>query len=143
MFLMPINDVEELIGKQSELLDRDFEIGELGRTIKSLKQEKSPGPDEMINEFFKSASAEARTIIPIYKAGDDSVASNYRGITLLNVLYKITTSLMAARIQEWVERENILTKNQAGFRKAAQELRKESFMPCLFGMFGSLLDNRR
>ena len=53
-------------------------------------------------------------IYPIYKKGDRSVRSNYREITLLNVTYKIFTSLLHNRLQKITERK--IGDYQAGFR---------------------------
>ena len=53
-------------------------------------------------------------IYPIYKKGDRSVCSNYRGITLLNVTYKIFTSLLHNRLQKITQRK--IADYQVGFR---------------------------
>jgi hypothetical protein len=53
-------------------------------------------------------------IYPIYKKGDRSVSSNYRGITLLNVTYKIFTILLHNRLQKITERK--IRDYQAVFR---------------------------
>ena len=55
-------------------------------------------------------------IVPIHKKGDTKCTGNYRGITLLPVLAKLFTSIMANRLQEWAEEENKLPINQFGFR---------------------------
>jgi len=53
-------------------------------------------------------------IYPIYKKGDRSACSNYRGITLFNVIYKIFTILLHNRLQKITERK--IGDYQAGFR---------------------------
>jgi hypothetical protein len=55
-----------------------------------------------------------RNNIPNIQKGDRRVCSNYRGITLLNVTYKIFTSLLRNRLQKIAERE--IGDYQAGFR---------------------------
>uniref|UniRef100_T1IL84 Reverse transcriptase domain-containing protein n=1 Tax=Strigamia maritima TaxID=126957 RepID=T1IL84_STRMM len=118
---------------------QDFEEGEFRKTISQLKKRKTAGPDGIINEFYRAMSGEARSIvlkivndiwhkeecpeewrtgviIPIFKAGETRDVCNYRGITLLNSLYKITTTMMAKRLQDWAKKENVITENQAGFR---------------------------
>lgn len=42
--------------------------------------------------------------------------ANYRGVSLLNVGYKLLTGIMAKRIRTWVEKEGKLRESQAGFR---------------------------
>ena len=55
-------------------------------------------------------------IFPIFKAGDEDNPGNYRGVLLLDVVYKILTSNMVRRINRWVEEGKILRQSQAGFR---------------------------
>lgn len=56
-------------------------------------------------------------IYPLFKKKDLLDPNNYRGITLLSVLSKILLSLLATRIQSYVEKHEILSEEQAGFRK--------------------------
>jgi hypothetical protein len=51
----------------------------------------------------------------IYKQGDKLECHNYRGISLLNVTYKICTNLLTWYIEPYVE--GILGDYQCGFRK--------------------------
>uniref|UniRef100_T1J5B6 Reverse transcriptase domain-containing protein n=1 Tax=Strigamia maritima TaxID=126957 RepID=T1J5B6_STRMM len=136
----PHQEIDDLLFNSVDLLDREFDEQELNKAINKLKGGKSPGIDMAINEFYKAMSRSARSIvlktlnviwrtqtcprewrigdiIPIYKAGKEADTNNYRGITLLNTLYKIMTTMMTSRIQEWAEQEGIITENQAGFRK--------------------------
>ena len=54
-------------------------------------------------------------ICPIYKQGDKLECRNYRGISLLNVAYKIFTNLLTRYIEPYVD--EILGDYQCGFRK--------------------------
>lgn len=59
---------------------------------------------------------ETARIFPTYKSGDENEASNYRGISLLDLGYKILTNIMANRLKSWVEKNGLLKESQAGFR---------------------------
>ena len=54
-------------------------------------------------------------IVPILKKGDIHNPSNYRGITLINILAKIFSLLLRNRINKWCESENVLNDSQFGF----------------------------
>ena len=55
-------------------------------------------------------------ILPIYiKTCDPSLPENYRPIIILSCLGKLFTSVINNRITKLVERNNLLSENQAGF----------------------------
>jgi len=56
-------------------------------------------------------------VIPIYKKGDRSLFSNYRPISVLPVFSKILEKLAYSRISSFLDKNQILTKHQFGFRK--------------------------
>ena len=56
-------------------------------------------------------------IKPIYKSsGDDTESSNYRGITLVSCLGKLFSNLINRRLTLFVDINNIIGPEQAGFR---------------------------
>lgn len=109
--------------------------------IKSLKNRKAVGIDEVRIEFIKHSSPQhigifcklfnkvldtgivpeqwvQGIIIPIYKGkGDTDQCDNYRGITLLSCVGKVFTSILNKRLTTFIEDNHILLANQAGFRK--------------------------
>lgn len=84
-------------------------------------------PEEGLKEFIKLIqdlwkegklieSWRIATIFTIFKKGDENLTTNYRGISLLDVGYKIIASIMARRLSHWLEAEGKLTEAQCGFR---------------------------
>ena len=95
-----------------EQLDNPFSVQEISKTISSMKRNKSPDFYNNVADFFIEANAFISpylclifdkiydsgvypdswcngVIVPIHKKGDISNLSNYRGITLVNVIAKI------------------------------------------------------
>ena len=56
-------------------------------------------------------------VIPIHKGGSTQDVNNFRPISLLSIFDKIIEKLMHVRLYEFLENNNILFKNQFGFRK--------------------------
>lgn len=57
------------------------------------------------------------TIFPLYKKGDPSKAENYRGISILNCVYKLYASILTSRLEKFAEDNGVLPDSQFGFRK--------------------------
>ena len=56
-------------------------------------------------------------IIPVYKnKGDPNQVQNHRPITILSCLGKLFTSILSKRLTRYLESNNLLNRNQAGFR---------------------------
>jgi len=111
-----------------------FEV--LEKAIKKLKNNKAQGADGVTAELFKQGGTELknrmfqlilciwadeelpyewkfRIICPILKKGDPMACSNYRGILLLNIAYKIPSYILYVRLSEYTER--IIGKYQCSF----------------------------
>ena len=56
-------------------------------------------------------------ICTIFKSGSNREPQNYRGISLMNSISKIFNGILTARVQKWVEVNNVLDESQAGFRR--------------------------
>jgi hypothetical protein len=118
-----------------------FEIQPLETVIKinKLKATKSPGPDQayprILKETVNQISAQLAAIYnqslvtetcpprwkeanvtPIYKNGKKDTPGNYRPISLTSVIGKLMESILADKIVEYLERNNLLRSSQHGFR---------------------------
>ena len=138
-----IREGEKQEGKQIETIgDREMneEINawEVKKALGKMKSNKAAGDDGLKIEFMKMLPLnwlveltkilnglwnkgeilqgwDTARICPIYKAGNENDASNYRGV--LDTGYKILTNIMNDRLKEWLERNKILKESQAGFRE--------------------------
>lgn len=130
----------ETSNESANNLNCDITRDEIASAINRLKNNKSPGRDNVLNELLKLGKEQLISpleklfntilhsgyfpkewsfgyIIPLYKKGDESLAENYRGITLLSSLGKLFTQILNHRLEDFLECNNILTIEQAGFRR--------------------------
>ena len=56
-------------------------------------------------------------IVPIQKKGSTNLADNYRGISSGSVFSKVFTSILNKRLTSFTNSNNIVTEDQAGFRR--------------------------
>jgi hypothetical protein len=98
----------------------------VNNTIQKLKDNKAPGIDLIKVELIKKASPDLiehmhqliiniwttetipedwnwSIICPIHKKGDVTTCSNYRGISLLCVVYKVFSNILFNRLMPYVE----------------------------------------
>ncbi|UYV80554.1 hypothetical protein LAZ67_19000572 [Cordylochernes scorpioides] len=135
-----ICNIEVRISPSDPILDPEITSEEIGRAIRDLKNNKASGPDDIPNEIIKILPDSymglleqfynralimghyptiwTKSIIhPIFKSGDKDNPSNYRGIALISNFSKLFTTILRSRLNEWVERRNVIPENQAGFRR--------------------------
>ncbi|KAL7737292.1 hypothetical protein ACLKA6_012913 [Drosophila palustris] len=121
-------------------MDREIEVVEVTDAIARCKVRKTPGEDRVPAEFFKNASPlfisqltttfnkifatanvpdsfRKNVIYPIFKKGNALEPENYRGISFINAVAKVFTSVILARLTKWVKMHDILGEHQAGFRE--------------------------
>ena len=99
--------------EQLNYLDHTITEQEIRQAVKKLKNEKSPFVDKIRNEMIK-ANCQGLTT-PIYKSGDKSDPTNYRGICVSSCLEKLFTSILNQRLYLYFEENKILHNSQIGF----------------------------
>lgn len=135
---------EDFISQQdiNEVLNRPINEQEIIKAISGLQNSKTPSPsDNILNEYIKETADLLLplycrlfnavldsghlpqtwlegTIIPIYKnKGDPTDPNSYRPITILSCLGKLFTSILNSRLTTYLDENNLMDQNQAGFRK--------------------------
>lgn len=116
------------------------DLHEVYTCIRSLKNKQSVGADQVpicilktvseviayplshiINMSFKNGefpeALKVAQIKPIHKKGDKSCEGNYRPISLLSNVSKVFEKLIHDRLLTFIEKNNILSSSQSGFRK--------------------------
>ena len=123
-----------------ETLNSDFTFIEINKLINKLKNNKSSGIDNIINEFLKYSPVNYKKLLvklfniilrtgiiptewcisfisPIYKnKGEKNDPNNYRGISIISCLGKLFTALINERLTKFADLNEIIGDEHAGFR---------------------------
>ena len=136
----------------NEELDAEISLTEIKNAIFAQKNNKNTGTDQICAEIPKASfdivspflfklynrlflNAEyprlwgEGIIVPIFKGGCQDEASNYRGITLINIMGKIYSQILLNRLNKWAEEEEKILDNQFGFQKG------NSTVDCIFTFY--------
>ena len=138
-FRCDLSNYEPLKDENYYILNGDISMDEIKTCVKHLKNNKAPGIDGIPGESFKYTFNSIQDmllilfnklftegyfphewskgiIIPIYKKGNKLEAANYRGITLLSTFSKLYVYILNNRLKQWMEYNNNVHEEQAGFR---------------------------
>lgn len=134
-------DIASDIVDEMEVLNKRFDINELKQAIRSAKNNKSPGDDRIPYELLKHLHKDAlkvlllfyneiwqegkmptdwkhAIIMPILKPNKEaSHPESYRPISLTSSLSKVMEAMVNKRLQWFLEKNNLISYNQSGFRK--------------------------
>ena len=101
--------------------------------MKSLKQGKACGSDNLLNEYFLEAGDillshiielfnalldsgcfpdtwSEGIIVSLFKKGDENDVNNFRGVTLVSCLSKLFTAVLNKKVNDWSEKYNTVSK---------------------------------
>ena len=135
-----VSELEGAEKKEDSILNKGILKEEVEKALKKLRNGKAAGEDGVTVEFFKNLPHpwkeelvklfqkiweneeivegwEIARIYTINKGGDTDNTGNYRGIALLDVGYKILTTIMSERLNRWAEKMKMVKESQAGFRE--------------------------
>ncbi|KAH9262312.1 hypothetical protein BASA83_013813, partial [Batrachochytrium salamandrivorans] len=99
--------------RNSDILDQDFPWNQIAAALLQMSPRKAPGDNATIPRAWLCAS-----IVSIDKKdGDPLNPGDKRGIALINFGLKLVCKVLQMRIERFVETNNLLSYEQAGFRK--------------------------
>ena len=124
----------------NELLNVDITAEDVQKAVKSLKLNKACSVDCITNEMIKASSGvilymyvdifnlvlksglypsiwRENLIKPIFKGGNAFDPSCYRGIAISSCLSKLFTRVLFNRLDKYLDSNDIISPEQAGFRK--------------------------
>ena len=140
-----------------QLLNAPLTEKELEKALKNLKNNKSAGPDGIVNEQIKATFSRMKDIylklfnqildngifpetwaigliVPIFKKkGSANDPNSYRGITLISCLAKFFTSVLNNRLK--LVADKIISQIQAGFREGYSTMDHVFTLLCIFALF--------
>ncbi|KAH6566528.1 hypothetical protein BASA60_009462 [Batrachochytrium salamandrivorans] len=114
--------------ENSDILDQDFSWNQIAAALLQMSPRKAPGDDGITTAFYQAAlymPANTQEGVPptpfaralLRKDGDPLNPGDKRGIALINVGLKLVCKVLQMRIERFVETNNLLSYEQAGFRK--------------------------
>ena len=138
------DDEQKAVEKIERTLDsiylRHTSIEEVKKLIHKLKSNKAPGIDgistyivkfsvkivsPILTVLFNQCMDEGvfhdllkiACIVPLFKGGEKAESTNYRPISLLPLFGKIFEKIIEIRLVKFLDKKNIITSHQFGFRK--------------------------
>ena len=132
-------DQQEPDSNNIKLCDIQFNEEDIIKAIDSMPTRSSPGPDKFPSILLKQCKNELatplyilwrksldegevpkihkhQTIVPIFKKDSKAKPENYRPVSLTSHILKVFERVLRGRIVQYIEENNLLSKNQYGFR---------------------------
>ncbi|KAH9276351.1 hypothetical protein BASA83_001041 [Batrachochytrium salamandrivorans] len=114
--------------RNSDILDQDFSWNQIAAALLQMSPRKAPGDDGISTAFYQAAlymPANTQEGVPptpfaralLRKYDDPLNPGDKRGIALINVDLKLVCKVLQMRIEQFAETNNLLSYEQAGFRK--------------------------
>ncbi|KAH9273745.1 hypothetical protein BASA83_003737 [Batrachochytrium salamandrivorans] len=103
--------------RNSDILDQDFSWNQIAAALLQMSPRKAPGDDVFASATIPRAWLCASIVSIDKKDGDPLNPGDKRGIALINVGLKLVCKVLQMRIERFVETNNLLSYEQAGFRK--------------------------
>ena len=122
MFLAPCTSVE--INDIVKSLKNSKGVGLDGFSVQVIKKVIESISNQLVIIFNKSLEMgifpdklKLAKIMPVYKSDDRQLLNNYRPISVLPIFSKILEKIMYSRLENFIQKSNILCENQFGFRE--------------------------
>uniref|UniRef100_A0A3Q3EXG8 Reverse transcriptase domain-containing protein n=1 Tax=Labrus bergylta TaxID=56723 RepID=A0A3Q3EXG8_9LABR len=121
MFLTAVEESEiiEIVHKCKNKTSTDYNDIDM-RIVKQVIQGIAKPLTHICNLSFKTGKFPRKMkiakVIPLYKTGDKHHFTNYRPVSLLPQFSKILKKLFADRLNKFINKHNLLTDSQYGFR---------------------------
>ncbi len=142
---IPVFEPSNMEKTNDRILKLEISEDEVHKLLKSLKEDKSPGPDQVhpkvlretaeawshpLTVLFQRSSAvgvipkdwKMANITPIFKKGSRSEVNNYRPVSLTSIVCKLMEKLIRNRITTTLEENGMFTAHQHGFSKNRSSL---------------------
>ncbi|KAH9253772.1 hypothetical protein BASA81_008205 [Batrachochytrium salamandrivorans] len=113
--------------RSSDILDQDFSWNQIAAALLQMSPRKAPGDDGITTAFYQAAlymPANTQEGVPptpfaraLLRMATPLNPGDKRGIALINVGLKLVCKVLQMRIERFVETKNLLSYEQAGFRK--------------------------
>lgn len=139
-------------------LDQLITEPEISSAIHTLKNNKSPGLDQITNEMLKCgknilckplhklfnsvlssgiypAAWAKGYITPLHKKGNIRDPNNYRGITISSSVGKLFNTIMNTRLTSFLDDNNFLCEEQIGFRKKCRTADHMFILKCIIDQY--------
>ena len=134
-----LHNIPELRQEYPDMDTITFGLEGIQKLLENLKPHKAGGPDDISARFLKENAAELApmyqhlftqsynhsvlpkswceaSVCPIYKKGQKYLPENYRPVSLTSIPCKILEHIIVSKTWEHLNRHNIITNIQHGFR---------------------------